>query len=222
LGLEIIFLGCPGAGKGMHSDKLSRDYGIPHISTGDMLRENIRSGTPLGIEAKTYMDRGQLVPDSVVVAMVNERVHEPDSKKGFLLDGFPRTPEQAEEFSNLLAKDGRSIRLVLYLRTSRDVVLKRLTGRRICDGCGKIYNIPNFPPRVEGVCDKCGGIVVERKDDSLQTILNRLEVYERQTVPLIAYYGGKGLLTEIPCDRLFSEAHADLDAIFRKLVAEQK
>jgi adenylate kinase len=154
--------------------------------------------------------------------MVNERVHASDSKSGFLLDGFPRTPEQAEEFSQLLARDGRSIRLVLYLRTSREVVLKRLTGRRICDGCGKIYNIPNFPPKILGICDKCSGAVVERKDDSLKTVLSRLEVYERQTVPLIAYYSQRGLLKEIPCDRLFSEAHADLDEILRKLTAEYK
>ncbi len=220
MGLEVIFLGPPGAGKGVHSTKLSLDFGVPHISTGDMLRECIKAGTPLGLEAKSRMDRGEFVPNEVVIGMVLERIAKADAKKGFLLDGFPRTPEQAEAFGAALAKNGRSIRRVIYLRTSNEMAIQRIEGRRVCSGCGKIYHTVNLPTRVQGVCDGCGGPVVQRPDDLPATVRHRLEVYERQTMPLVDYYRKAGLISEVDCDRSFRETHRDLEEIFRGLLAD--
>ena len=217
MALEIIFLGPPGAGKGVHSTKLSWDFDIPHVSTGDMLRGNIKSGTALGLEAKKFMDAGELVPDSLVIAMVLERIRKPDAQKGFLLDGFPRTPEQAKAFAAGLAGEHRSIRAVFYLQTSTEMAIKRIAGRRVCERCGKIFHLLSLPPKVSGVCDGCGGSVIQRKDDLPETVLHRFEVYEQLTAPLVAYYEKLGLLTRIHCDRPFNEAHIELDNAVKKL-----
>lgn len=222
MGLEVIFLGPPGAGKGVHSTKLSHDYGVPHISSGDMLRNCIKSGTPLGQLAKSFMDRGELVPNSLVIAMVMERIRKPDARSGFFLDGFPRTPEQARDFDAALAGEGRPIDLVLYLRTSQDMAVKRIAGRRVCEQCGRIFHIVNLPPKQNEVCDGCGGRVSQRKDDLPDTVLHRFEVYEQQTAPLVAYYQKRGVLREVSCDRPFDEAHVELDALYRDLLAGRR
>lgn len=217
MGLEVIFLGPPGAGKGVHSSKLSQDFRIPHISTGDMLREFIKSGSGLGLEARGYMDRGELVPDTVVIRMVLERVGRPDAKDGFLMDGFPRTPEQARGFSEAMALQGRAIRMVLYLRTSNEMAIKRIQGRRVCTKCGRIFHIASFPPKPGNVCDLCDGPVTQRQDDLPETVKHRLEVYEAQTAPLVEYYRSQGLMREVNCDRPFGEAHKELEEIFRTI-----
>lgn len=185
---DIVLLGPPGAGKGSHATELKTTYDVPHISTGDMLREALKKQTPLGLEAKAFMDRGELVPDKVVIGLVEERLKQNDTRKGFLLDGFPRTLEQAKELDKALRQMKRALNLVLYFKTSAEVILKRVTGRRVCKACGKIYNIPNFPPKKDGVCDACGGEVIQRKDDAPETALHRLKVYEEQTADLVEYY----------------------------------
>lgn len=184
-----------------------------------MLRECIKSGSALGLEAKARMDRGEFVPDAVVIEMVLERISRSDANKGFLLDGFPRTPEQAEAFGAALAKKGRSIRRVIYLRTSNEMAIQRIEGRRVCSGCGKIFHTVNLPTRVQGVCDGCGGSVIQRPDDLPATVRHRLEVYERQTLPLVEYYRKAGLISEVDCDRSFRAAHQDLEDIFNGLLA---
>ena len=218
MGLEVVLLGPPGAGKGTHAGKLAERFQIPHISTGDMLRESVKQQTPLGMEAKRYMDQGELVPDSVVISMVQERLSAPDAKKGFLLDGFPRTPEQAEALAQVLAGIHREIHLVLYIQASREVILKRLTGRRVCGQCAKVYNIPNFMPQREGICDDCGSALIQRKDDTAETVLNRLDVYEKQTASLIDHYRKKDLLQEISGDAEFSKTQEEISRLFENLL----
>lgn len=220
MGLEVIFLGPPGAGKGVHSSKLSQDFGVPHISTGDMLRECIKSGSGLGVQAKARMDQGELVPDSLVIEMVLERLRRKDARKGFLMDGFPRTPEQASGFAEAMAREGRSIRLVLYLRTSNRMAIERIQGRRVCSKCGRIFHIVSLPPKPGSICDLCGGSVIQRKDDLPETVRHRLEVYEQQTAPLVEYYRGLGIIREVDCDRPFKEAHEELETIFKGLLKD--
>lgn len=219
MGLEVIFLGPPGAGKGVHSSKLSQDFGVPHISTGDMLRECIRSGSALGEQARARMDQGELVPDSLVIQMVLDRIRQSDAIKGFLMDGFPRTPEQAREFGLALGREGRAIRLVLYLRTSNQMAIERIQGRRVCERCGRIFHIISFPPKAGGVCDLCGGHVRQRKDDMPETVRHRLEVYEHQTAPLVEYYRALGVIREVDCDRPFQETHQELEGLFREILS---
>ena len=218
MGLEVVLLGPPGAGKGTHAGKLAERFQIPHISTGDMLRESVKQQTPLGMEAKRYMDQGELVPDSVVISMVQERLSAPDAQKGFLLDGFPRTPEQAEALAQVLAGIHREIHLVLYMQASKEVILKRLTGRRVCGQCAKVYNIPNFMPQREGICDDCGSALIQRKDDTAETVLNRLDVYEKQTASLIDHYRKKDLLQEISGDAEFSKTQEEISRLFENLL----
>lgn len=182
-----------------------------------MLREFIKSGSGLGLEARGYMDRGELVPDTVVIRMVLERVGRPDAKDGFLMDGFPRTPEQARGFSEAMALQGRAIRMVLYLRTSNEMAIKRIQGRRVCTKCGRIFHIASFPPKPGNVCDLCDGPVTQRQDDLPETVKHRLEVYEAQTAPLVEYYRSQGLMREVNCDRPFGEAHKELEEIFRTI-----
>lgn len=192
--MRIILIGPPGSGKGTQSESVSGRWGIAHISTGDILRENVKAGTELGKTAKTYMDEGKLVPDELIVAMMESRLREPDARKGFLLDGFPRTLRQAEELDALLNKLGLSLDAVVELAAGDEVIVKRLTSRRVCKRCGEIYNTAAKPTRTAEVCDKCGGDVVQRGDDEETVIRNRLAVYCEQTSPLIEYYRGKGLL----------------------------
>jgi len=198
--MRVILLGPPGAGKGTQAADISTELGTPHISTGDMFRAALKNGTALGLEAKKYMNSGELVPDDLVVAMVKERISQPDCKDGFLLDGFPRTIIQAEKLDETLLDAGLNIDLVINLICSNETVLTRLTGRRCCKKCGAIYHIKNKPPVVEGVCDKCGGEIYQRDDDKEDTILNRLDVYKNSTESLIVYYRDKGILKDVDAD----------------------
>lgn len=198
--MRVVLLGPPGAGKGTHAGVVTETCKIPHISTGDMFRAAIKNGTPVGLEAKSYMDKGELVPDSVVCKMVEERISESDCVNGFLLDGFPRTMAQAKALDAALAAKGQKIDLVINLMCSDEVVLGRLTTRRVCRTCGAIYNVNSKPPKVEGVCDIDGGEVYQRSDDTAETITNRLSVYKAQTAELIDYYRGNGVLKDVKAD----------------------
>jgi adenylate kinase len=213
--MRVILLGPPGAGKGTQAVSIAEQTGIPHVSTGDMFRSALKQGTPLGLEAKKYMDAGELVPDDVVVAMVRERIQKPDCAKGFLLDGFPRTIVQAEKLDDTLRAAGLGIDVVLNLDCSAATVLKRLTGRRVCKSCGAIFHALNMPPKRDGVCDACSGSLYQRDDDKEATILNRLEVYNRQTAGLIAYYRQRGLLKDIDADVPREQTLAQMMALLR-------
>jgi len=197
----LIFLGAPGAGKGTQAREVSKHFSIPQISTGDMLREAVRNGTPLGIAAKVKMEAGGLVPDEIVCGIVEERIGQPDCRNGFILDGFPRTIAQAEFVGRILSANGRGNPLVIDVNVDTDLLLKRLTGRRTCSLCGEIYNIYFNPPKVEGVCDNDGGKLLQRADDSEVAIRQRLAAYEKQTSPLIEYYRAKGFLHEVDGNR---------------------
>jgi len=195
--MRLVLLGAPGAGKGTQAKKLIEKYGIPQISTGDLLRAAVSAGTQLGKEAKSYMDRGELVPDRVVLGMVEERLKRDDCKKGYILDGFPRNVAQAEALDKMLNDLGMSLDAALSVDVPFDDLMKRLTGRRTCKACGQMYNIYFNPPKKEGVCDKCGGELFQRDDDKEETIKKRLEVYNSQTSPLIDYYSKKGILKSV-------------------------
>ena len=197
----LVFLGPPGAGKGTQAREISRHFSIPQISTGDMLREAARNQTPLGIAAKAKMEAGELVPDEVVCGIVEQRIGQPDCRTGFVLDGFPRTLAQAAFLDRMLQAKGKGDPLVLDIKVDRDLLLKRLTGRRTCSVCGEIYNLYLNPPKVDGLCDKNGGRLLQRADDDEETIRQRLVAYENQTSPLIDYYRRKGLLKEVNGNR---------------------
>lgn len=198
--MRLILLGPPGAGKGTQSVVLAREFKIPHISTGDMLREAVKEGVPLGLKAKSYMDKGDLVPDEVVTGLVAERLKKSDAGNGYILDGFPRTLKQAGDLDAALSKSGQGMDMVLYFETSEKTAIERLTGRRVCKKCGFNYHVRNIPPKKEGICDKCGGELYQRPDDKEDTVRNRLKVYEAQTKPLIEYYTGKGVLRKVSGD----------------------
>jgi adenylate kinase len=210
--MRLVLLGAPGAGKGTQAKKLIGEYGIPQISTGDILRKAVADGTALGKEAKSYMDKGELVPDSVVIGLVKERIAQDDCSKGYILDGFPRNTSQAEALDAVLNGMNAPLDTALSVDVDKDVLMKRLTGRRTCKGCQQMYNIHFTPPRKENVCDKCGGELYQRDDDKEDTIKNRLDVYEAQTAPLIEYYRKKGILKSVP-------GIGDIDEIFNKIVA---
>lgn len=194
--VKIILLGPPGAGKGTQAKSISNKYSIPHISTGDIFRKNISENTPLGIEAKSYMDNGQLVPDEVTINMVKDRLQQEDCKQGYLLDGFPRTVSQAEALQDFLNSRSESLDTALLIEVPRDFILERMTGRRVCPSCGASYHI-KFNPAVNGKCELCGSDVVQRKDDTEETVKERLDVYEKQTQPLIDFYKDKNLLSTV-------------------------
>jgi adenylate kinase len=195
--VRIAFLGPPGAGKGTQARDLAREWSVPQIATGDMLRAAVAAGTPLGREAKGYMDRGALVPDEVIVGLIAERLRQPDAAGGFILDGFPRTIPQAEALARLLEKTGQGLDAVLYFEVSEPELLRRLTGRRICRACQAAFHLVSAPPRRPGACDRCGGELYQREDDSEATVRNRLDVYARQTAPLLDHYRASGLLRTI-------------------------
>jgi adenylate kinase len=195
--MNLILLGPPGSGKGTQAQKIAEHYHIPQISTGDILRGAVKERTPLGVEAQGYMDRGKLVPDEVVVGIVRERLMAPDCKKGFILDGFPRTLPQAEALDATLGEMKRAIDHVISIEVDNEELLKRLTGRRTCRNCGAMYHVIFNPPAKEGICNVCGGELYQRDDDQEETIRARLQVYDEQTAPLIAYYNKKDLLRPI-------------------------
>lgn len=195
--MNLILLGPPGAGKGTQAKILTKKYGIPQISTGDILRAAVKEQTPMGVRAKVFMDSGALVTDEVVVGIVEERLAKPDCGSGFILDGFPRTVMQADALSQMLKDLGKSIDHVISLSVDKEELLERVTGRRTCRSCGKGFHIAFDPPKVNGICDECGGELYQRDDDSEETMRKRLEVYEGQTAPLVAYYDKKSLLRTI-------------------------
>ncbi len=196
--MRLIFLGPPGAGKGTQARTLAAEQGIPQIATGDMLREAVARGTRLGLEAKSYMDRGALVPDEVVVGLVAERLDRNDAKKGFILDGFPRTVAQAEALERLIKDRDLAVERVIFFEVSESELLRRLTGRRVCRGCGATYHLAFSPPKKAGRCDQCEGELYQREDDGEATVRRRLAVYAEQTSPLLDYYRSRGLLVEVP------------------------
>jgi len=193
----IILLGPPGAGKGTQAGAISEKYKIPHISTGDIFRANLKEGTSLGLEAKKYMDAGALVPDELVVRIVGDRLNAPDAADGALLDGFPRTVAQAEALSDYLAEKGRQVTHCLCLEVPDGVLVSRLAGRRMCRECGAGFHVEFSPPPAEGHCNQCGGEIYQRDDDMEATIQNRLQVYHQQTSPLVEWYARRGLLRKI-------------------------
>jgi adenylate kinase len=215
--LYLVLLGGPGAGKGTQAERLAVALGIPQVSTGDLFRENLKSATELGLLAKGYMERGELVPDDVTVGMVRERLKRPDAVKGAILDGFPRTVAQAEALEGLLAGLGRELAAVPYIQVSEDVLLARLAGRWTCKTCGAMYHQVFSPPQEPGVCDKCGGVLYQRPDDTPETQQHRIEVYFDQTAPLIDYYRDKGLLVEIDGRPGIDEIQAKLLEVIRGL-----
>ena len=195
--MRLILLGPPGAGKGTQASSIVAEYGITHISTGDIFRHNIKNGTELGKKVKSYLDKGQLVPDELTIDLVWDRLSKDDCKKGFLLDGFPRTINQAEALQKGLEERGLKLDKVINIDVDKNILVKRLSGRRVCKNCGETYHIDNKPTLKDGVCDKCSGEVIQRADDNEKTVLDRIEVYEKQTFPLIDFYKNLGLILTV-------------------------
>lgn len=211
--MNIMLLGAPGAGKGTQAAKLIEAYGYAHISTGDILRKAVANQTPLGLAAKGYMDKGELVPDMVVIGLVKARLQEPDAEKGFILDGFPRTVIQADALGTALAELGKTLDAVISIDVEKSALVERLTARRTCKQCGAIFNVVSQPETANGVCPACGGELLQRDDDTVETVTNRLDVYERSTAPLIAYYRDKGMLRPVNGNRSADDVFGDVRAI---------
>ena len=211
--MKIIMLGAPGAGKGTQAKKIAEKYGIPHISTGDIFRANIKNGTELGKKAKTYMDQGLLVPDELTCDLVVDRIKQDDCKNGFILDGFPRTIPQAEALDAALSKMGEKMDYAIDVDVPDENIVRRMGGRRVCLNCGATYHIVSIPTKVEGICDKCGSEVVLRDDDKPETVQKRLSVYHEQTQPLIDYYNRQGILKTVNGTRPLEEVFADIVTI---------
>jgi len=209
--LNIVLLGPPGAGKGTQAKVLTQKFNVVHISTGDMLRDAVRNGTNVGKLAKTYMDKGDLVPDNVVIEIVTERITHKDAREGFLLDGFPRTDKQAVDLDHSLAKIDKKVKVVLFFKTSRKTSIERLSGRRVCTACGGNFHVRNMPPKRRGVCDHCGGSLIQRDDDREETVKKRLSVYEQETKSLVKYYKKKGILQEVNGD-------LEVDSLFKRIL----
>lgn len=211
--MNLMLLGAPGAGKGTQAARLIEAYGLAHISTGDILRKAVADQTPLGLAAKAYMDKGELVPDEVVIGLVRERLQEPDTAAGFILDGFPRTVVQAEALSDVLAELGKNLDAVITIEVDKEALVKRLTARRTCATCGAIFNVLFQPEAASGSCPSCGGQLLQRDDDTVETVTNRLEVYERSTLPLVDYYRNAGLLRSVDGNKTPDEVFAQIQAI---------
>jgi adenylate kinase len=210
--MNIILMGLPGAGKGTQAERIVKEFNIPHISTGDMFRAAVKNETPLGLEAKSYMDKGNLVPDEVTIGIVRERLSSEDCEKGFLLDGFPRTVPQAEALTATLKDMGRSIDSVINIAVERDKLIERLTGRWICPICGSSYHTIFNPPQVVGICDKDSGKLYQRDDDKIEVVAQRLDVNIAQTQPLIDYYSTQGLLRNV-------NGEQDIDVVFTEIAS---
>jgi adenylate kinase len=208
--MRIVLLGAPGSGKGTQAKKLMERHGIPQISTGDLLRAAVRAGTALGKQAKAAMDAGQLVADEIVIGMIRERLQDADTDKGFIMDGFPRSGAQARELDAVLGGLGQPLDKALLIDVKFDALMKRLTGRRTCKDCGQMYNVYYSPPQKDGICDRCGGELLQRADDNEETIGNRLRVYQDQTEPLIEYYQKQGKLAAI-------DGEGDIEAIYARI-----
>ncbi|NLY66300.1 MAG: adenylate kinase [Tissierellia bacterium] len=213
--MRLVLLGPPGAGKGTQASAIISKYSIPHISTGDIFRANIKNGTELGKQVEAYMNKGLLVPDELVVSIVKDRLTEEDCKDGFLLDGFPRTVNQAEALDEELKKMNLKLDKVVNIQVGKEILIERAIGRRICKNCGATYHIKFNPPKEENICDKCGGKLHQRDDDKVETVEKRIEVYHEQTKPLIEYYDKKGLLLNVdgtkPVEEVFNEIIASLE-----------
>ncbi|WP_194611280.1 adenylate kinase [Clostridium vitabionis] len=210
--MRIVMLGAPGAGKGTQADRISEKYRIPHISTGDIFRSNIKAGTDLGKKAKEYMDQGLLVPDEITIGMLLDRIGGEDCREGYILDGFPRTIPQAESLTDALAKRGEKIDFAINIDVPDEAIIGRMSGRRACLKCGATYHIVSMPPKKEGICDRCGEKLVIRDDDKPETVQKRLKVYHEQTQPLIEYYEKQGVLRTVdgtqPLERVFADITA--------------
>lgn len=218
--VDIILLGAPGAGKGTQGELMARWLPLPRISTGDLFRENLAQETELGRKAKVYMERGELVPDEITVAMVAERISQPDCAKGVVFDGFPRTLAQARALDDLLAAMGRKVDIVLNIRVADDILLERLAGRWTCRQCGEIYHRLFNPEKVQGVCDKCGGQLYQRPDDNPETQMRRIRVYHEQTAPLEEYYRARGILVDINGEQSPEAVAAEIKKALQPLVSE--
>ncbi len=210
-------MGLPGAGKGTQAEQIVDKYEIPHISTGDMFRSAIKEGTDLGLQAKSFMDKGELVPDEVTIGIVRERLSKADCERGFLLDGFPRTVPQAEALETILSDLNREIDFVINIDVKKELLMERLTGRRICKSCGSTYHLVFNPPATEGVCDRCNGELYQRADDNEETVQNRLDVNLKQTKPLLDFYETKGYLRNINGQQDIRKVFADLDELLGSL-----
>lgn len=210
--MKIIMLGAPGAGKGTQAKMIADKYGVPHVSTGDIFRANIKNGTELGMEAKKYMDQGLLVPDELTVKILLDRVSQPDCKNGYVLDGFPRTIPQAEVLDKALAELGESVDYAIDVDVPDENIVKRMSGRRACVSCGATYHVVHVPPKKEGICDRCGSELILRDDDKPETVKNRLDVYHKQTQPLIDFYTKKGVLKTV-------DGTVDMQDVFKAIVA---
>ena len=208
--MKIIMLGAPGAGKGTQAQMICDKYNIPHISTGDLFRSNIKNGTELGKKAKEYMDKGQLVPDELTVELLLDRVAKEDCKNGYVLDGFPRTIPQADVLDKELTKLGDKVDFAINVDVPDENIVRRMSGRRACLKCGATYHIEHIPPKQEGICDRCGSELVQRDDDKPETVQNRLSVYHEQTQPLITYYNGKNILKTVDGTKDMNDVFADI------------
>ncbi|MDK2867061.1 MAG: adenylate kinase [Clostridiales bacterium] len=208
--MRLILLGPPGAGKGTQAEFIVEKYGIPHISTGDIFRKNIKEGTELGTRAKAFMDKGELVPDSLVVELVADRLNQADCEAGFLLDGFPRTVFQAQSLDGILEKLNVTLNAVININVNPSVLVSRAVGRRICKNCGATYHVENNKPKVDGVCDKCGGELYQRSDDVAETVENRISVYMNETMPLINYYDAQNKLVNIEGEQNINDVFSDI------------
>lgn len=215
--MNIIIMGLPGAGKGTQAAKIIKKYSIPHISTGDMFRLAMKNDTDLGRQAKAFMDQGELVPDEVTVGIVRERLSQSDAKGGFLLDGFPRTVEQAEALNNIMEELGSQIDQTIYVEVPEEELMNRLTGRRICETCGSTYHLVFNPPKTEGICDLDGGKLYQREDDNPETVQNRLEVNTKQTAPLLDFYKDLGVLATVDGSKDIEEVFEEVDEILNEL-----
>jgi adenylate kinase len=213
--MRLVLLGPPGAGKGTLAGLLKEKLGLAHISTGDILREEMKNRTPLGQEVKQYIENGELVPDEVVTKLIDHKFSSNDiANEGYMLDGFPRTEQQAKDLDRILKRLGKPLEYAIYLESSLPIIIKRLTGRRVCRNCGALYHIQNKPPKREGVCDDCGGEIYQRADDNEETIKTRMEVYMKSTEPIITFYKAQGKLKKFDADKDAREVQANLMKLF--------